>query len=46
MAMAATAGGAHRPMTREDRKVILASAGEVFESLPITLFDELSLAAI
>src|SRR5436190_9647361 len=32
MAMAATAGGAHRPMTREDRKVILASSvGTIFE---------------
>ena len=32
MAMAATAGGAHRPMSREDRKVILASSvGTIFE---------------
>src|ERR1700759_767923 len=32
MAMAATAGSAHRPMTREDRKVILASSvGAIFE---------------
>jgi len=32
MAMAATAGDAHRPMTREDRKVILASSvGTIFE---------------
>src|SRR5579862_8752838 len=32
MAMAATAGSAHRPMSREDRKVILASSvGTIFE---------------
>ena len=32
MAMAATAGGAHRPMSAEDRKVILASSvGTIFE---------------
>jgi MFS family permease len=32
MAMAGTAGSAHRPMTREDRKVILASSvGAIFE---------------
>src|SRR6476619_7642636 len=32
MAMAATAGGVPRPMTREDRKVILASSvGTIFE---------------
>src|SRR4029077_8669726 len=32
MAMAATADGAHRPMSREDRKVILASSvGTIFE---------------